>query len=251
MSTLTHHLHDDLTLRCERFSGERVHYVEISDIKPSPENDDIYGAIDPKDLDFINLQIDIAENGVREAIQVSMDGFIVSGHRRYKAATEAGLESVPVIYRALRRLGQTEAEWKRVLRAFNHQRVKSASVRLRETLLDVDPDLAYRQLITDREVRERDAPPRIEITGRKVRSGVSDRKQEFLQACINVINSMQAFWPVSDRRVHYALLNDPPLRNSSSGSQRARYGNGSKSYGDLTDMLTRARLAGQIPWEAI
>lgn len=37
-----------------------------SAIKPSPENDDLYGAIDPDDIDLINLANEYAENGIRK-----------------------------------------------------------------------------------------------------------------------------------------------------------------------------------------
>ncbi len=79
--------------------------VLIGLIKPSPENDDIYGAIDPTDIDLVNLANDIAVNGIREPIQVSQDGFIVSGHRRYAAAKLVDLEAVPITPLKLWRCG--------------------------------------------------------------------------------------------------------------------------------------------------
>ncbi len=66
----------------------------IETLKPSPENDLIYGAIDTRDLDLINLANDIAANGILEPIQVSTDGFVISGHRRYAAAKLVGLEQI-------------------------------------------------------------------------------------------------------------------------------------------------------------
>ena len=119
--------------------------VAIDKIEPSPENDDIYGSIDLKDIDLVNLANDIAENGLREPIQVSADSFIVSGHRRYAAAKLVGLKKVPFVRLDFCREDHTSDDWKRVLRAHNHQRVKSSSVRLKETLLDIDPDLAHKQ----------------------------------------------------------------------------------------------------------
>jgi hypothetical protein len=64
-----------------------------------------------------------------------------------------------------------------------------------------------------------------------------------------VINSREEFWPISDRQIHYALLNNPPLRHSSKPA--SRYANNLQSYRDLTDLLTRARIDGIIPFDAI
>jgi hypothetical protein len=223
----------------------------IEDIQPSPENDDIYGAIDKTHIDLVNLANDIAANGVREPLCVSLDGFIVSGHRRYAAATLVGIESVLIRVIDIRRDEHDELGWKKVLRAYNHQRVKPANVRMREAMLDVDPDIAHEQLVTQRETMDRDAPPSIIITGTKHRSKISDRKKPFLDASLAVIDGLKAYWPVTVRQVHYGLLNNPPLRNSSTGKQRRHYANDLKSYGDLCDLLTRARLLGLIPWDAI
>ena len=49
--------------------------------------------------------------------------------------------------------------------------------------------------------------------------------------------------------IHYALLNDPPLRNTK--RPESRYTNDRTSYGDLCNLLTRARLEGLISWRAI
>lgn len=132
--------------------------VKLNTIFPSPENDDLYGAIDPKELTLVNLANDIARNGIREPLQVSLDDYIVSGHRRYAAAKLVKLRSVPIVRLPLDRSEQSELEWKRILRAHNHQRVKSSHVLLKETLLDIDPELAHEQLIEQREMRDQDAP---------------------------------------------------------------------------------------------
>lgn len=228
-----------------------IEHVPIEDITPSPENDSLYGAIDPTDLDLVNLCNDILKHGIREPIQVSADGFIVSGHRRYAAARLGGLTCIPVRYLGLLRSNHSDLEWKQKLRAFNHQRLKSAATRMREAMLDIDPALAHRRLLEQREERDREAPPRCDIVGEKSRSEISDRKEQMLIAAIKVINDLKAFWPLSVRQVHYGLLNDPPLRNSSTGKQRARYANTNSSYQDLTDLMARARLLGLVPWEAV
>lgn len=225
--------------------------VPIQSVFPSPENDEIYGAIDPTDIDLINLANDIAENGIREPIHISLDGYVLSGHRRLAASKLARLKKVPISRIPISRDEYTSDEWQKKLVAYNLQRVKSSSVRLKEVLVNIDPDIAYEQLIEQREERDRDAPPQIMITGTKTRSIISDRKQDFLNAAVTVINDLKEFWPVTVRQVHYGLLNSPPLRNSSSGKQRSKYENDLKSYNDLCNLLTRARLCGVVAWEAI
>ena len=225
--------------------------MPITKIKPSPENDELYGAVDPDSNDLILLTNSIIRDGLLEPIIVSRDGWIVSGHRRHAASLLAGLTEVPVCLVPRLRRKMAPAGWKKILRSFNHQRVKSSAVRMKEAALDIDPDIAHKQLIDQREELDRDALPQIEITGSMVRSGVSERKQEFLNASLRVIEGLRPFWPVTVRQVHYGLLNNPPLRNTSKGSQRAQYQNDTKSYNDLCDLLTRARLIGAIPWDAI
>jgi hypothetical protein len=200
-------------------------FLAISKIHPSPENDLVYGAIETKDIDLVNLANDIVGNGIREPLVISADGYIVSGHRRYAAAKLVGIEIVPVRKLDILRSGHTSIEWQKVLRAYNHQRVKPASVRMKEAMLDIDPDIAYKQLITQREELDRNAPPQMIITGTKVRSEISDRKQPMLDAAILVITCLKSYWPVTVRHVHYGLLNNPPMRNTSTGVQGSIYTN--------------------------
>jgi len=228
-----------------------VKSVAICSVKPSPENDDIYGAIDPQELELINLANSIAENGILEPILVSQDRYIVSGHRRYAAAKLAGLKFVDVRFVEEYRQHGTAQEWKRILASYNLQRIKPLAVRMREAVLSIDPDIAYRELLAHRQELDRECPPTMQITGTKSRSQISDRKLPMLNAAMKIIDDMREFWPLTVRQVHYGLLNDPPLRNASSGSQRAIYQNDLKSYNDLCDLMTRARLLGLVQWVAI
>jgi hypothetical protein len=54
---------------------------------------------------------------------------------------------------------------------------------------------------------------------------------------------------LSDRRIHYNLLNAPPLIHASKPG--STYRNDKDSYKALTELLTRARLVGEIPMTAI
>jgi hypothetical protein len=197
------------------------------------------------------LANDIAVNGVIEAIVVSGDYWIVSGHRRYAAAKIVGLTKVPVrVLKNTLRQEHAPQEWKRQLIAYNHQRVKSAVVRMKEAALQVDPDIAYKQLCFDRDQQHNKKLKRLDIQGEKVRYEISEGKQEMLQAAIRVIESLKDFWPLSVRQVHYQLLNDPPLRNTARRTKQ-RYENDRNSYQDLCNLLCRARIAGLVDWQAI
>ncbi len=70
-----------------------------------------------------------------------------------------------------------------------------------------------------------------------------------LDAAIKVIGAQQKYWPLSDRSIHYNLLNSPPLRHA--GKADSHYRNNIDCYKDLCDLLTRARLTGEIPFAAI
>ncbi len=52
--------------------------------------------------------------------------------------------------------------------------------------------------------------------------------------------------------IHYALLNNPPLRNTGNNPKfRKPYSNDRLSYGDLCDLCIRLRLVGRLSWNAI
>jgi hypothetical protein len=68
-------------------------------------------------------------------------------------------------------------------------------------------------------------------------------------AIIEVLRQYEKFWPLTDRQIHYALLNNPPLRHSS--KPHSRYRNNQDCYKDTCGMVTRIRLDGTIPFECI
>ncbi|MBN8600542.1 MAG: ParB N-terminal domain-containing protein [Planctomycetes bacterium] len=224
----------------------------VEHLHPSPENDEIYGVVDTTANEFIDFANDIARNGIREPIVVSADGYLISGHRRFAAAKLVGMQEVPVRWITdLYRSNHTSTEWKRQLVSYNQQRVKSATVRLREAALQVDPDIAYQQLCFERDQQHSRGLKKLEVTGKKHRAKISDGKREMLQAAITVIESLKKFWPVSVRQVHYGLLNNPPWKNTNAKKKRRRYKNIDEDYSDLTDLLARARISGLVDWEAI
>ncbi|HQQ88405.1 MAG TPA: ParB N-terminal domain-containing protein [Smithellaceae bacterium] len=227
-----------------------ISFFSINEIRPAGENILLYDDFSPNaDEDDRKLYFSIKENGIREPLHISADGVILSGHRRYAAASWLGLETLPcivaddVIYDDL-----TQDERISVLAVFNKQRDKSHAERLREAMQEVDPDDAYQNLIIDRQRRRQVAfDDNIILGDFKKRPRITTRA--FLAAAIKAINGEIEYWPLTVRRIHYLLLNDPPLRHDK--KPESTYQNDLSSYKALTNLLLRARLSGDIPHEAI
>jgi hypothetical protein len=83
------------------------------------------------------------------------------------------------------------------------------------------------------------------------RSAISAAKRPFLEAIRAVLEDVKDSWPVSDRKVHYKLveLDDPPLIHA--GKPGSLYQNDHPCYKAVIDLLARGRLAGLISWDAI
>jgi hypothetical protein len=88
----------------------------------------------------------------------------------------------------------------------------------------------------------------LDIEGQKKRYAISPDKSEHVKYVKQVVFvDRKDYWPLSVRQVHYPLLNYDFLRNI---KQKLRYANDTKSYKATSDLITRLRLNGEIPWEA-
>jgi hypothetical protein len=229
-----------------------IQRIPLDQIHPSPENDQLYQPVDPNDPEVQALADSIREYGVREPLVITRDGFILSGHRRFAAARLAGLDVVPCRVEPLARDDDAD-QFVRLLREYNRQRVKTLAEQLREEVVSMNPEAAHIELLRHR-IQKSDLSgfgdgTAIDPGDRRGRCGISNAKFPMLQTVLRVLEDRQKFWPLSDRSIHYALLNAPPLRHAS--KPESTYANDRASYQDLTDLLTRARLAGLIPWSAI
>jgi ParB-like nuclease domain len=177
---------------------------------------------------------------------ITMDNYIVSGHRRYAACRRLGLPMVPCWVAPMTRHDPRLLE---IIRECNRQRVKSLDEIIREQFLDTSVDPGIDAIIQERISAARVQIPPMEIDGEKVRAAISRNKSDFLNAVIHVLNEMREFWPLSDRQVYYLLLNDPPLIHAKKPG--SPYCNDNRSYKSLCDLLTRGRIAKRISWEAI
>lgn len=225
-------------------------YFSINDIHPAEENQLLYDNFNPNaGEDDRRLYYSIKEEGIREPLQISSDGILLSGHRRYAAATWLGLTEVPCIVAADVVFNDLTADERlNILFVFNKQRDKSHAERLREAMLEIDPDEAYERLLDDRHQRQQvNLEDNIHLGDYKKRARITTLA--FLRAAQKAINSEKEFWPLTVRRVHYLLLNDPPLRHDKKPG--STYQNDLGSYKALTNLLLRARLTGDIPHAAI
>ena len=225
----------------------QVTFLPVASIRPSPENDKLYRPVTAADPEVIALAKSIQKHGIKQPLTVTLDGYIVSGHRRYAAAKLAGLESVPCIVENIRRENDPDA-FTIALVEHNRQRVKSFDEQVRETVVGMTPGKAYSKLIAERKSRARVKAPVIELRNGKARSKISRASVPFLNAVIKIVNDLKNYWPISERKIHYDLLNDPPLTHASKPDSRYRTDDEKKTWTHkLSRLVTRARLEGYIP----
>jgi len=219
-------------------------------IKQAPENQSIYDNFGVANSDDWQLAQSIREKGILEPLVITEDRFLLSGHRRLAASKYIGKSSVPVRMRdGVFFSALTKQERLDLLRLYNQQREKSTTEKIREALIGVDPKRAYIELkmLNMRRKAIDSASGEIIVTGIKTRAKITTLG--FLIASKAAIQKEKEYWPLSVRRVHYLLLNDPPLCHDS--KPKSRYANDKQSYKKLTNLLCRARLTGQVPIESI
>jgi hypothetical protein len=222
--------------------------LPLTSIFPSPENEKLYRPVDPKDPEIVELAQSIRRLGLQQPIQVTLDHYVYDGHRRRVAAKVAGLKNVPCRVHNFRK-DEDHDRFMALLVDCNRQRVKTLDEQLREAVVSADPDEAYEALIEHRRAHQIQSLDTITIRAGRPRSKLSKAKQPFLKAAQKIVWNLREYWPLSDRRIHYLLANDPPLIHAS--KPRSTYGLDARSYRALTRMLTAARFEGSIPWEAI
>lgn len=220
----------------------------LDELRPAPENDELYRPVLATDPEILRLAESVRERGLLEPLVVTQDGYILSGHRRHVAARLAGLDRVPVRVEPIRRADDLDS-FVVLLREYNRQREKSREERLREELVTIEPDDAYQSLIAHRAEHSTVEVPSLRIRGAMRRSEISPAKAPLLAAIQRILEEHRRFWPLSDRRIHYSLLNNPPLKHASKST--SRYRNDGPSYKALVELLTRARITGEIPFAAI
>jgi hypothetical protein len=230
----------------------RVQLVPVTEIQPSPENREIYGATNyDNDPALKCLVRSVKRLGLEEPLILTRDHYVLSGHRRLFAVRELGWEKVPVRFANVTRAD--EADYHRLLSEYNPQRIKSVATTLSESLLRATSNCDYGESWAT--YHKAKGTPKIKlmaVDGEKFAEEVGPRRQEFLAAAQKVIDQLSEYWPLSVRQVHYKLLNKPPLTQTTrTKSNRWRYKNNLACYNKLSGLLVSARYHGDIPWEAI
>jgi len=225
----------------------KMKYASISEIRESGLNEDIYRPVTHDDPEIIALAESIRENGLLKPLVISKDGYLLDGHRRKIACLLAGVRRVRC---EVKPITIDDPEFRVLLREYNRQRVKGIEEIIREEIIDSsnnDEEISS-TLSKERRKRSHVSVDSIEIVGTKTRAEIKGNKP-LLDAAIKVIYELKEFWPLSDRTIHYRLLNNPPLKHSKKAD--SVYKNDKDSYNTLTGVLTRGRLTGDILWESI
>jgi hypothetical protein len=136
----------------------------------------------------------------------------------------------------------------------NSQRIKSTSELVHESLIKIDPKAAHERIVNDRKEKDKERScnnlTAIDPDSDGARCKISKAKQPFLDAILRILTEQHEYWPLSDRQIHYRLLG-PDASLTHASKPNSQYVNNKSSYRSLTDLLTRGRINGLIPWEAI
>jgi hypothetical protein len=232
-----------------------IEMVPLDRLKPAVINNTIYKPVDLGDPSIVALGADIAgKEQLLEPIVATLDDVIVSGHRRHAGARVAGFVTVPV-----RRINifSTDPRFPHYLVSFNQQRVKTPAEHIREEVIRTSPEDAHNTLLAHRKVEAAKAYRRVEDAGLRIlrpevarrRSAITDAKRPMLKAATAILEQYRDYWPLTLRQVHYRMLTRYVLKHAAHPD--SLYINDEASYKNLSDLLTRARLAGLVPWESM
>lgn len=105
--------------------------IELSKLQPHPKNVELYDQPSGPEWDeFLNS---IKENGILEPLLVNQSNIIISGHRRWQAATELGLDLIPCLI--LGPMSQLE-ELRTIVEANRYRKKKLHEIRHEAELLE-------------------------------------------------------------------------------------------------------------------
>ena len=196
-------------------------FLPIAAIQVAPENDLLYDRFGIANSDDADLAISIRDKGIQEPLTLSNDHFLLSGHRRLAAAKYLGLQEVPCRLVEVDFYQMTTTERLATLRLYNQQREKSPGERIKEKLLDIDPKDAHQELKRRRiDVLLLKGATDANVKMGPVKKRASITTLQFLAKAQEVIQENGEYWPLTVRRVHYLLLNDPPLRHDKKSDVR-------------------------------
>ena len=217
---------------------EEIKKVRLFEIRPSDLNGTIYNP--PHEDGLRKLANDIKRNGLLEPLLVSVDGVIISGHTRYAALKLLNRTFVEV---RVNPIHSTDPGFMELLIGANCQRVKTEREKTREIVATIDP-AEY--------IRKQQQTANWEAVGLSPIEGVlkssrrlSDNYAFLKDAIIDILNANMEFLPMTLRRLHYLLLNSPPIISKKTG---IRYDNCESHYQTLSRVVTKMRVNEVIPF---
>jgi hypothetical protein len=237
--------------RAEKIA-RRVTLRKIGTIFETPENWTIYRKPDLNDRAFTELCDSIRESGINTPLELSSDGFIISGHRRFIAAKKCGLAEIPCfVDRAVVMGDLAVAERVTLLTERNKGiRIKSDGELYLEAAAAVDPDEAVRKA-TARKAQVLNKVKtcglsEVQTAGSIARTDPSGERADMLKAVLEILAELRSnkFLPTSGRSIHYKLL----AKNVRTSNRKNGYIYGTRpgSSSLLSKLLTDARSAGLI-----
>ena len=249
-------------------NGSKIQHVHWMDLKETPENWTIYRKPDSNDAAWLELAASVNLHGILQPLEVSADSYIISGHRRWRAAVGNELSRVPVIVdQTVTMATMSSADRVALLIERNRgTRVKTDLELYLEAAAAVDPDAAVERAIARKaqvftKVKT-SALHEVETTGTIRRTNPQKQRAALLDAVLQIIERLRVggFLPTSARHIHYQLL--PMKVRTSAGRAGYIYGTqkpskpGQKETTQRSDkllskLLCDARSEGLIDNDAI
>lgn len=115
----------------QRHLEQRVVNISINDLKPHPRNLEFFDDLSGEEYE--HLRDSISDVGIQAPVIAAEDMTIISGHQRFRAAKELGLQVIPVI---IREDIKTDEEILQQLIAGNFGRTKNNEAKRRKALAE-------------------------------------------------------------------------------------------------------------------
>lgn len=192
---------------------------------------------------IIELAKDINKYGLLEPIIVNQDGVIISGNTRYKACKFLDFKTIKI---KVVDISEYDPDFVNVVKAFNNQRKKTDIEIFKE--FDIKELTPYKiwEKNTNRYKEEIKYCDYDTYEGDiKDRKGITKYDNDLIKVVIDIINNSEYILTV--RSIHYQVL------NYGVKIQRNQhiYSNNKKDYQYLSNLLTKLRVNGTIPYKFI
>jgi hypothetical protein len=233
-------------------SARRATLRRIGTIFETPENWSIYRKPDLTDRTFVELCNSIRESGITTPLEISRDGYIISGHRRFIAAKNCGFSEIPCFVDRTVVMDDLPVAERVTLLAERNKgiRIKSDGELYLEAAAAVDPDAAVRKAQARKaqvlNKAKTSGLTEVQTAGSIARTDPSGERADMLNAVLEILAELRGnnFLPTSGRSIHYKLL----AKNVRTSNRKNGYIYGTRpgSSSLLSKLLTDARSAGLI-----